>query len=151
MYRDRMEVTNSGGLYGRINVDSLGKTHPETRNAVLANILELMKITENRYSGIPTMRKECADSGIPSPEFSVIHGEFKVVLRNGYYSAASKSDTDIISFCSTPRSRAELIAFTGKSRTYTMIKIIAPLVNAGKLRLTFPDKPKSSKQRYIKS
>lgn len=41
MYRDRMEIKNSGGLYGRIPIDALGKVHPETRNAALANILEL--------------------------------------------------------------------------------------------------------------
>ena len=45
MYRDRMEITNSGGLYGKITIDALGKVHPETRNAVLANtwIRELEK------------------------------------------------------------------------------------------------------------
>ena len=41
MYRDRMEIINSGGLYGKISIDSLGKVRPETRNGVLANILEL--------------------------------------------------------------------------------------------------------------
>ena len=45
MYRDRMEVTNSGGLYGKISIDALGKVHPETRNAALANMLELLNIT----------------------------------------------------------------------------------------------------------
>ena len=45
MYRDRMEITNSGGLYGKITIDALGKVHPETRNAALANtwIRELEK------------------------------------------------------------------------------------------------------------
>ncbi|MCQ2427193.1 MAG: putative DNA binding domain-containing protein [Clostridia bacterium] len=151
MYRDRMEITNSGGLYGKISVDSLGKIHPETRNAVLANILELMKITENRYSGIPTMRKECAEAGIPSPEFSVVHGEFKVVLKNGYFANGTITENDIINFCSDPKSRAELIAFIGKSRIYVMQKIIAPLVESGKLKMTIPEKPKSSKQKYYKA
>ena len=45
MYRDRMEVINSGGLYGKISIDALGKVHPETRNAALANMLELLRIT----------------------------------------------------------------------------------------------------------
>lgn len=58
MYRDRMEIINSGGLYGKISIDALGKVRPETRNAALANMLELLNITENRYSGIPTMRKD---------------------------------------------------------------------------------------------
>ena len=56
MYHDRMEIINSGGLYGKISIDALGKVRPETRNAALANMLELLNITENRYSGIPTMR-----------------------------------------------------------------------------------------------
>ena len=50
MYRDRMEIINSGGLYGKISIDALGKVRPETRNAALANMLELLNITENRYS-----------------------------------------------------------------------------------------------------
>ena len=72
MYRDRMEITNSGGLYGKITIDALGKVHPETRNAALANMLELLNITENRYSGIPTMRMEFLNAGIPEYLFSVI-------------------------------------------------------------------------------
>ena len=30
MYSDRIEIANSGGLYGRISIDSLGKVHPDT-------------------------------------------------------------------------------------------------------------------------
>ena len=82
MYRDRMEVINSGGLYGKISIDALGKVHPETRNTALANMLELLRITENRYSGIPTMRSEFIRAGLPVPIFSVVHGEFKVVMKN---------------------------------------------------------------------
>ena len=62
-----------------------------------------------------------------------------------------RKEKAILDFCSIPRSRAELIEFTGKSRTYTMISLVAPLVSAGKLKMTLPDKPKSSKQRYIKA
>ncbi len=150
MYRDRMEITNSGGLYGKITIDALGKVHPETRNAVLANMLELLHITENRYSGIPTMRTEFLNAGLPAPIFSVRHGEFKVIMKNSYSTESGSLTDAIIDFCSTPRSRAELISFAGKSRNYVMRQIIAPLVEAGKLKLTMPDKPKSSNQRYVK-
>lgn len=151
MYRDRMEITNSGGLYGKISVDALGKVHPETRNAALANILELLKVTENRYSGIPTMRTEFLNAGLPAPIFSVVHGEFKVIMRNGYNKEPQSISDSIIEFCCTPRTRAELIAFTGKSRTYTMIQMVQPLVDSGKLKLTLPEKPKSSKQKFVKA
>lgn len=149
MYRDRMEVSNCGGLYGKISVDSLGKVHPETRNATLANILELLRITENRYSGIPTMRSEFKRFGLPAPVFSVLHGEFKVTMKNGFYNNDKTSEEAILEFCSVPRSRAELIEFVGKSRTYVMMNVVNPLVASGKLRLTIPQKPKSPMQRFV--
>lgn len=151
MYRDRIEITNSGGLYGKISIDALGKVHPETRNAVLANILELLKVTENRYSGIPTMRTECLNASLPAPIFSAVHGEFKVVMRNGYNKESQSISDSIVEFCLTPRTRAELIAFTGKSRTYTMTQMVQPLIDSGKLKLTLPEKPKSSKQKFVKA
>ena len=156
MYRDRMEIISSGGLYGRITVDLLGKVRPETRNAGLANILELLKITENRYSGIPTIRRECMAAGLPVPIFSCVHGEFKVTFRNNIYKAeiaADKGDMteQIVAFCEIPRTRAELVAFTGMSRYYTMSQIVKPLVDSGRLRMTIPDKPKSTNQRFVKA
>lgn len=151
MYRDRMEIKNSGGLYGKISIDVLGKVHPKTRNATLANMLELLKITENRYSGIPTMRMEFLNASLPAPIFSVIHGEFKVIMKNGYNRESQSISDSIIEFCCTPRTRAELINFTGKSRTYTMTQIVQPLVDSGILKLTLPENPKSSKQKFVKA
>jgi ATP-dependent DNA helicase RecG len=151
MYRDRLEITNSGGLYGKISIDALGKVHPETRNATLANMLELLHVTENRYSGIPTMRSECIKAKLPAPIFSVLHGEFKVIMKNGYYADNMDLDDAVIEFCSVPRSREELTAFVGKSRNYVMTKVVLPLVEKGKLQLTIPEKPKSNNQKFVKS
>ncbi len=156
MYRDRMEIKNSGGLYGKITIDSLGKVRPETRNAALANILELLRITENRYSGIPTIRTAFREAGLPAPVFSVLHGEFKVVFKNNIFKAESTNDKTnlseaILEFCEQPRSRAELVEFTGLSRYYTMSTLVQPLIDQGKLRMTMPEKPKSSKQRFVRA
>lgn len=150
MYRNRIEITNPGSLYGRMTLDSLGHVRPETRNAALANILELLHITENRYSGIPTMRRELELSGLSEPEFSILHGEFKVIIYNDY-EMTENSELSIVNFCKIPRTREELTQFTGKSRNYTMTKIIQPLLDQGLLKLTMPDKPKSSLQRYVKA
>lgn len=156
MYRDRMEIVSSGGLYGKISIDSLGKVRPETRNAVLANILELLGVTENRYSGIPTINNEFKKARLPAPEFSVYHGEFKVIFRNSKNSEKDKTPRsikpeDILDFCSVPRTRSELIEFTGMSRYYTVSALIQPLIKAGKLKMTMPDKPKSPFQQYYKA
>ena len=153
MYSYRMEIISSGGLYGRITIDSLGKVRPDTRNAALANMLEILHITENRYSGIPAIRREFEQAGLPAPVFEVRRGEFTVIFRNDFYktevSETSRiTDYDILEYCKTPRSRDELQKFTGFSRYYTMSKIVQPLIDNGKLHLTMPDKPKSSHQRY---
>lgn len=156
MFRDRMEIISCGGLYGKITIDSLGKVRPETRNAALANMLEVLDVTENRYSGIPTIRAEFRDAGLPAPIFSVRHGEFSVVFKNNIYQAEGTKkqgnmQDDILSFCDIPRTRAELIEFTGMSRYYTMSAIVQPLVDAGKLKLTIPEKPKSPKQKFVRA
>ena len=154
MYRDRMEIISKGGLYGGGSVTQLGKSRPETRNAALANMLELLKITENRYSGIPTILNEMKKADLPQPVFEDSRGIFRVVFQNGTEPGADEIDKSdirraLVQFCKTPRSREEITAFTGKSRYYTMSAIVQPLVERGKLKLTLPEKPKSSKQRYV--
>src|SRR5699024_1079404 len=56
MYTDRLEIINPGGLYGRLTVDRLGQAQPDTRNPALVTAMETLGKTENRYSGIPTIR-----------------------------------------------------------------------------------------------
>lgn len=151
MYRDRMEIINSGGLYGKISIDALGKVRPETRNAALANMLELLRVTENRYSGIPTMRSEFANAGLPVPVFSVVHGEFKVVMKNGMFAEKMPISESLVEFCTTPRTRAEIVTFVGKSKNYVMSQIVNPLVESKKLKMTIPEKPKSPSQKFVKA
>ena len=111
--------------------------------------MELLKITENRYSGIPTMRNEFANAGLPAPRFSVVRGEFKVTMKNGFFVENEPIDRSLLEFCTIPRTRDEIVAFIGKSRNYVMSKIVAPLVESNELNLTFPEKPKSPRQKYF--
>ena len=154
LYRDRMVVTSKGGLYGGGSVEQLGHGRPETRNPILANVMELLKMTENRYSGIPTIRRELKKAELPAPVFSVKRGVFSVILKNGTGIPEEEIDKKnirqaVIAYCSIPRSRAELTAFTGKSRYFTMSGIIQPLMDQGIIRMTIPDKPKSMNQRFV--
>ena len=115
-------------------------------------MLELLDVTENRYSGIPTIRKAFQEANLPAPIFNVYHGEFTVTFKNNIYkSETTNINKEIVEFCKIPRTRAELIEFTGFSRQYTMSAIIQPLIDEGKLKLTIPNKPKSSKQQYVKA
>ena len=154
IYSDRLEIKNPGGLYGRLTVDTLGKVQPDTRNPVLATALETMKITENRYSGIPTIRREFREWGLPEPEFRNERGMFSVCLRKNV--ANIHVDTDIteliLDFCKNPRTRKEIAEFLNfKSETYVINKYIKPLIHRGLISLSVPDKPSSSKQRFTTS
>ena len=154
IYEDRMEIHNPGGLYGRMKVEQLGKIQPDTRNPVLATALETLKITENRYSGIPTIRNECKRFNIPDPVFINERGEFVVVFYNENKTNEKGddelSDTEkIIEFCKTPRSRNDIAGFLGlSSKTYAVQRYVNPLVEKGLINLSLPDTPGSSKQKY---
>lgn len=58
-------------------------------------------------------------------------------------------ENSILDFCEIPRSRAELIDFTGKSGNYVLKQLIAPLIECGKLKLTLTDKPKFYKITFV--
>ena len=152
IFPDRLVVTNPGGLYGRIRLSQLGEKQADTRNPVLATALETMKITENRYSGIPTIRREMREAGLPMPQFENKRDSFSVTLfgeRKNSYNKSTDEKT-ILDFCSTPRSREEIADFLGiSSVTYAITRYVTPLVKEGKLLLSIPESPKSPRQRYI--
>lgn len=151
IFSDRIEITNPGGLYGRISLDQLGQVQPDTRNPVLATALETLHITENRYSGIPTVRRLMTEHGLPMPQFEEKRGTFKVTLfgdRKYIAKKAIESD-DVLAFCSTPRTRQEIADFLGiKSVPYAIKTYITPLVKANKIALSKPETPKSPDQKY---
>lgn len=154
MYRDRIVFRSPGVLFGRATVDMLGKSRPEPRNAALINMLELLHVTENRYSGIPTMYHDLRELNMPDPEFLVQRGDFIVTFRNNIVpveETIDKNDMEkaILQYCKEPRSRKELITFTGLSQYYLIKKYVGPMLADGLLRRTLPDKPKSSKQKFI--
>jgi ATP-dependent DNA helicase RecG len=152
MYNDRLEVKNPGGLYGRLTIDQLGKVQPDTRNPVLATAMETMNITENRYSGIPTIRMEMKNAGLPAPLFEDKRGTFTVTLFKNSEKAKFSSNTNesILDFCSVPRSRIEIANFIGVSTpTYAISKYIKPLIKEGKIDITNPERPNSPNQKYF--
>ncbi|MDR3292861.1 MAG: putative DNA binding domain-containing protein [Clostridiales bacterium] len=153
MYYDRIEITNPGGLYGRLTIDNLGKTQADTRNQTLATVLEGTGLAENRYSGIPTIRREMREAGLPDPKFETMRGDFIVTFYNGQADKkgeGSSIEDRLIEFCEMPKTRTEIAGFIGKTQYYTLKTYVEPLVESGKLRLLIPNVPKSRNQKYVK-
>lgn len=152
MYSDRMEIENPGGLYGRMTLDNLGFVSADTRNPYIAGALEIMGETENRYSGIPTIRSAMKNAGLPQPVFVNNRGVFKAILYNETVSEKGNGDlaSRVLDFCSVPRSRKELEEKFRDDITiaYLMSKHMKPLIAENKIALTKPESPKSKDQKY---
>lgn len=154
MFEDRMEIRNPGGIYGRIKIDQLGKVQPDTRNPVIASELEVLKVTENRYSGIPTIRRMMQEYDLQQPEFLDERGSFIVKLyKNPLEQTAVEMEEvdnrELILFCKTPRTRKEISDYLGlNSVTYAIQTRVMPLVEKGIIKMSIPEKPKSPKQLF---
>ena len=161
LYEDRLEIINPGGLYGRLTLDQLGRTQPDTRNPMLVTAMEALGKTENRYSGIPTIRRAMEQRLLPPPLFESTADLFKVTLyherESGGLAAApvrpsarGEVEASLLAYCHTPRSRSEIAAFLNiQSIPYAMRRYVEPLLQSGALRMTIPGKPRSHSQRFI--
>lgn len=57
----------------------------------------------------------------------------------------------LIDYCSTPRSKREMMDYIGLTDTKNFREIyLVPLLETGKTEMTIPDKPNSRNQRYRK-
>ena len=154
MFDDRMEIRNPGGIYGRIKIDQLGKVQPDTRNPVIASELEVLKVTENRYSGIPTIRRMMQEYDLQQPEFIDERGSFivklyKDVMEQTAVEMDRVDNRELLLFCKTPRTRKEISDYLGlNSVTYAIQTRIMPLVERGIIKMSIPEKPKSPKQLF---
>ncbi|MBU9129464.1 hypothetical protein KTQ83_02880 [Holdemanella porci] len=65
------------------------------------------------------------------------------------HTSNDNEDIDLIRFCKSPKSRKEIAEYLDiKTTSFVTKEYIQPLVDAGKLKLTIPDKPKSKNQKY---
>ncbi len=160
VFPNRLTITNPGGIYGRLTVDELGKMQPGTRNPVIATAMETLGLTENRYSGIPTVRRLMNEAGLPAPVFEDYRGEFRATLRRTAEISAILSDLgrarlsdaekSLIKFCSfRPRTRAEIAEHLGVQAPYAMRRYVKPLLEKGILKTTIPETPNSPRQQYV--
>ena len=61
-----------------------------------------------------------------------------------------KTHDKILAFCMTPHSKAEIAEHCGYKNTKNFTnRYLRPLLDAGSLKMTLPDKPKSKNQKYI--
>lgn len=90
MFPDRLEIVNSGGLFGPVTVDRLGEEGiSSSRNQVLMKLLEDTPVPgrnevvcENRGSGIGAMLAALRQAGMSPPQFADRIATFQVTFPN---------------------------------------------------------------------
>ena len=170
--KDKIVMANPGTIIcGKKQMLKGGISQP--RNKGLFKMFNLIGLGEHAGSGVPDIFKAWKDEGLKKPEVEEQFGgrvdgrpdrtilTLPLVAKDGNSDTIQHSSIDadisidlltkILDYCKEPRSRAELQELCGiKSPYHFREKILNPLLKGGQLVRTIPDKPNSSKQKYIR-
>ncbi len=177
IYVDSIQIINYPGLEKWIDIEKFvtGKVKARKyRNRRIGEMFKDIELSEKQGTGIPKILRELKKNGSPEPEFdmdadrtylnTIIH------IRDGFYNNFKEKDDEeilkhssgiinmsikeykrLLEYLEQPRTRKELQEFCDYgSRDYFRTKVLNPLIEAGIVDLTLPEKPHSPKQRYVK-
>ena len=172
--REELHIISFPGPHRSLDMDAfaLGKL-PARRylNRRIGEFLKELKLTEGRGTGIPKVLRAMNENGSPKPRFETdadrefltvilpIHprardldGNLDGDLGEQPSKSPSKSalnERALLEFCRVPRSRVEIQQHLSLKHTQNLREAyLRPLLDAGWLEMTIPDKPTSSLQRY---
>jgi len=165
LFADRLEVWNPGTLPPALTLDKLRGPHGSfPGNPLLAEPLYLTKYIERMGTGTGDMIRQCRAAGLPEPEFRLTDGFVTTIRRpvavepptegtkrdqDGTKMGLSSEQTAVLRKCLTPAKIGDLLKLVERTnRTKFRDQVIRPLLDAGLLEMTIPDKPTSGKQQY---
>jgi ATP-dependent DNA helicase RecG len=162
VFDDRIEVRSVGGLPRGITAESLTRTHKSVlRNPLIAEAFHRTGAVEVWGRGTNRVIEECRRYGVQPPIFEEDAGFVVVTFRAdvrpakqatqqvGTKSGPSRDQVQVLEIARESRSMPELMELCRRSnRTKFREQVVRPLLEAGLLEMTIPDKPRSSKQRY---
>lgn len=162
VFDDRIEVRSVGRLPSGITVDMLSRPHlSKPRNPLIADAFHRTGAVEIWGRGTNRVIEECKRYGVATPLFEERVGTFCVTFRAsvgpgayerhqaGTKSALSPHQVLVLKASVEPQAITALMRRCRRSdRTKFRVQILRPLLEAGLLEMTVPEKPQSSRQRY---
>jgi len=161
IYHDRVEIITPGGLPAGMREEDLGqKSLP--RNPLLFGLFYRMDLVEQIGSGILRIRDLCREYGVSEPTFDVSESWVTVAFPRavegmtpevtpevGTKLALSRHQVDILRKCLNDSALVDMMEVTGRSdRTKFRNQVLNPMIHAGLIEMTIPDKPQSRLQKY---
>ena len=80
-YSDRIEITNPGGLYGRMTPENFGSGATDYRNPLVAEIMHHLGFGQRFGLGVPLADEALKDNGNPPAAFDFQPSQIAVTLR----------------------------------------------------------------------
>ena len=166
VFKNRIEIHTTGGFpKGHDPAEFLdGNKKAIRRNKLMTRVLYFSKDMETFATGLKRIKDLCDEAGC-KVEFRTEKDDFVVAfyrnLREEWNNLGGTpqvtpqdrkrvKENKILEFCHEPRSMQEILVYLGLSdRKNLTEQYIEPLISAGKLERTIPDKLRSKNQRYI--
>jgi len=174
VYAEELVVLSYPGPDRSVRLDQLrlGRAMSRRyRNRRIGEFLKELDLTEGRSTGIPKILRAMRENGSPAPEFETDHDHSYFLVRlpahpqaqgggarpgrhpeeapAGTKSGLSGDQVELLRQVQSEQSIPSLMAAAGRAnRTKFRDQILNPLLDAGLVEMTIPDKPTSSKQRY---
>ena len=163
IHRDHVTTENSNNPHGSGPID-LVNFSPSPKNPVIARMFKEIERAEELGSGVRNLFKYGKAFAGHDP---LLQEEqiFRVTVAIPSFASAEDAATPqvteqvteqvkrvelVLEYCSIPRSRNEIQLFVGmKHREHFRSEVLQPLLEKGLILMTVPDKPNSSRQRYI--
>jgi len=166
VFDDRIEIHSIGAFPTGIRAELLTQEHRSIpRNPLIAGAFHRTGAIEVWGRGTNRVVEACRAYGIADPTFTEASGAVTVSFKAevvagardlvpgghqvGTKSALSQQQVQVLELADVPRALAELMVPSGRTdRTKFRDQVVAPLLEAGLLEMTIPDRPRSSKQQY---
>lgn len=161
IFSDRIQITSYGGLPLGLSEKDFFECRSMSRNRELMRIFKDVGLVEQLGSGMSRILKAYDKSVFDiSEHFLVVSFKFsediehpvEPPVKHPVEHPVDNLHDKILEFCRTEKSKQEIAAELGFKDSKGLVKRhLKPLVEQGKLSLTVPDKPTSSRQKYITS
>lgn len=161
VFSDRIEILSRGTLPPGQTTEGFFAGESVPVNQKLSDIFLQLHISERTGRGVPKIteiygketyafRENSIVVVIPFDKLATDTDAPVNALDNVLVDVSDETiESKIIAFCSEPKGVLEILKMLGYTDKRTVRKYLDPLIKAGRIAMTVPDKPTSKNQKYI--